>query len=424
MRFFSIKILVLCILLPPLLYLLTVVVLERQVQEKFARGIEEVSTGDPQPLLDGSVRLRDAVRANIEAYLAVLRHGPVRGFRPGSGVHPGRNGALSRSVRRDPASCTAPANPMRVAQDNFTLLSEGLVVQVEARLEHNRLLSNGILGVYVLAALLVLVWHYRAADRRIGREETERRREIERLQQLRGGPTPIDWPSCSRNEKALLHGIRCAQRSSLHDERTRAERNEDDLIAEIESLEKKLADNLETSGDPAAGDRSRSRKTWPAMKRSSAGRTRPGRRAKRSSASASRRSTRTSRSTTAPIEGLAELNDELRLKAEEVIHQLNSNPDLVTVKRKVFGKKNRETVLEVVFAYKGRLYFRRGQDRRVEVLAVGTKNSQERELEVPGQSLNAAHGRWQAARAVLALNRASAYSGKNGAILMDDRGGL
>ena len=81
------------------------------------------------------------------------------------------------------------------------------------------------------------------------------------------------------------------------------------------------------------------------------------------------------------IEGLAELNDELRLKAEEVVHQLNSTPDLVAVKRKVFGKKNRETVLEVVFAYKGRLYFRRGPDRRIEVLAVGTKNSQDRELE-------------------------------------------
>jgi hypothetical protein len=47
----------------------------------------------------------------------------------------------------------------------------------------------------------------------------------------------------------------------------------------------------------------------------------------------------------------------------------------------VFGKKNRETVLEVVFAYKGRLYFRKREDRRVEVVAIGTKNTQERELE-------------------------------------------
>jgi hypothetical protein len=81
------------------------------------------------------------------------------------------------------------------------------------------------------------------------------------------------------------------------------------------------------------------------------------------------------------VEGFVDLNDEMRLKAEEIIHQLDSAPDLVTIKRKVFGKKNRETVLEVVFAYKGRLYFRKGTDRRLEVLAVGTKNTQDRELE-------------------------------------------
>jgi hypothetical protein len=80
------------------------------------------------------------------------------------------------------------------------------------------------------------------------------------------------------------------------------------------------------------------------------------------------------------VDGLLEMNGEMRLKAEEVIHQLNAAPDLVVIKRKVFGKKNRETVLEVVFAYKGRLYFRR-REGRVEVVAVGTKNTQERELE-------------------------------------------
>jgi hypothetical protein len=38
-------------------------------------------------------------------------------------------------------------------------------------------------------------------------------------------------------------------------------------------------------------------------------------------------------------------------------------------------------VLEVIFAYKGRLYFRNTKDKRVEVLAIGTKNTQARELE-------------------------------------------
>ena len=38
-------------------------------------------------------------------------------------------------------------------------------------------------------------------------------------------------------------------------------------------------------------------------------------------------------------------------------------------------------MLEVIFAYKGRLYFRNTKDKRVEVPAIGTKNTQARELE-------------------------------------------
>jgi hypothetical protein len=80
------------------------------------------------------------------------------------------------------------------------------------------------------------------------------------------------------------------------------------------------------------------------------------------------------------IDGYLELPDELKIKAEEIIHQLNHDPQMVTIKRKVFGKKNRETVLEVLFAYKGRLYFRNTQQNRVEVLVIGTKQTQNKDL--------------------------------------------
>ena len=377
MRFFSIKILVFCILLPPLLYLLTVFVLEKQLQERYARGIEEVCTGDPQPLLDGSVRLRDAVRENVEAYLrssALIRYGVSArvqvSTRGGTVLYP--------APFEDGTDVQSLANPMRVAQDNFTLLSEGLVVQVEARLEHNRLLSNGILGVYVLAALLVLMWHYRAADRHIRREEAERRQEIERLNRLEAANT-ARLSGLQREREGLLAEFD-ALKSAMQDERTHAERNEDDLIGEIEALEKKLADNLELQ--------TIQQKEILALKEALAGFEKEQRREDKTRLKGEevirKRFATLYKNLTVndrAVEGLADLNEELRLKAEEVIHQLNANPDLVPIKRKVFGKKNRQTVLEVVFAYKGRLYFRKGQDRRVEVLAVGTKNTQERELE-------------------------------------------
>ena len=78
--------------------------------------------------------------------------------------------------------------------------------------------------------------------------------------------------------------------------------------------------------------------------------------------------------------GFANLTADLQLKAEEIIHQLNDDPSLVTIKRKVFGKKNRETVLEVIFAYKGRLYFRNSKEHGTEIMSIGTKHTQAKDL--------------------------------------------
>jgi hypothetical protein len=72
--------------------------------------------------------------------------------------------------------------------------------------------------------------------------------------------------------------------------------------------------------------------------------------------------------------GFIELNDDMKIKGEEIIHQLNEAPDVVPIKRKVFAKNNQEKALELHFVYKGRLYFRTSKENRIEILAIGTKN--------------------------------------------------
>ena len=71
----------------------------------------------------------------------------------------------------------------------------------------------------------------------------------------------------------------------------------------------------------------------------------------------------------------------MKIRGEEIIHRLNEAPDQVPIKRKVFSPKGREAVWEVLFSYNGRLYFRKSRDKRIEVLAVGNKNTQTRDLE-------------------------------------------
>ena len=82
------------------------------------------------------------------------------------------------------------------------------------------------------------------------------------------------------------------------------------------------------------------------------------------------------------ISGFIGLNDDQQIKAEELIHQIDFKPDSVIIKRKVFsGKKHRTASFEVLFAYNGRLYFRKRKNNRTLVLVIGTKNSQTKDMD-------------------------------------------
>lgn len=375
MHFFSIRILCACILIPPVLYLLSVLILERQVEEHVAQKIAETCTGDPQALLDGSVRLEDVLETNINRYLSdnILVRNGFR-LRISVATRAGRAVFPSQIEIQE----TGSSDTQRIAIENFALLNEGLTVHVEAQLGHNRLISNLLLGVYALAALATLLLHYRSAASKNARAETDRNQVMNRLVSLERSNTSR-LSELQQERKGLMEEFEKLS-STLQGERERAERNEVDLIAEIESLEKKLAENLflrETQQTEIETLREKFALLEKEQRREDRGRQKALAACQKRFASLYKNIIVSDRA----VEGFLDLNEEMRLKSEEVIHQLDANPDLVTIKRKVFGKKNRETVWEVVFAYRGRLYFRRGSDRRVEIAAIGTKNTQSRELE-------------------------------------------
>jgi hypothetical protein len=377
MRFVSLRLIAACILLPPLLYALTMAGLQRALQARLADQVETIYLGDTRRILDGSVPLKRAIKTNIERYAAaqpLLRHGVslrvTVASKSGAILYPA---FFETEERSEPAS-----DAMAVATENFSLLNDGLAVQVEATVEHNRLLSNAILAFFILASLMVFVIHLRGANRRALEADTASRRELEQLMQRERENTRSLEELLSEREKLRNEFERF--RGALESERSRALQNEEDLIEEIGALEAKLSENAARDNERlqeieslreriAEFEKDQRREEKYRLKTESAVRRRFD--ALYKNLAVNERAVR----------GFVELGEELKLKAEEVIQQLNHAPDLVTVKRKVFGKKNRETVFEVVFAYKGRLYFRRGADRKIEVLAVGTKNTQTRELE-------------------------------------------
>src|SRR3989339_813167 len=82
------------------------------------------------------------------------------------------------------------------------------------------------------------------------------------------------------------------------------------------------------------------------------------------------------------LAGFLNLDEDQQIKVEEIIYLLDSDPDKVIIKRKVFsGKKSRTTCFEVLFAYNGRLYFRKNENNRIEILTIGNKNTQTKDME-------------------------------------------
>ena len=379
MKYISFKILILCIILPPILYIVSIRHIESHLQGRYASKIEAIYTGDTRSLLDGSIRLKDAVNENIERYLksrvliawgvkaAVLvatKHGTI--LYPATFEEGGGEGFL------------LPPDPMQVAYDNYNLMNEGLVVNVDIKLEHNTLLSNAILAFYILVSVLALYFYYKAGLKKAGQEDQEKSMEIGRLMELEKGYT--DRLKDLGEEREKLSFEFNLIKKNLQDEKKKASRNEDEMIEDVVALEQKLEKNLALQNeqqDEIAALEEKIRRYEKAKQKDVKQKT------KTFDAILKRFNTlyKNIYINERAISGFVDLTDDMKIKSEEIIHQLDQAPDLVPIKRKVFGKKGRETVFEVIFAYRGRLYYRKTKDAKIEVLVIGTKNTQAKDLE-------------------------------------------
>jgi len=371
MKYFPFKILILCVFLPPVLYIVSVQSIERYLHDAYQREIENIYIGDTGPLFNGAVHLKDAVAENINRY---LRSKKLTAW--GLKVHVTVSTRLGRIIYPpvfEVENSLISSAPMNLAAENYTLMNEGLRLDLNLTLDHNTPLSNLLLVSYVLISVLILNLYYRRGLKKSVKEDQEREIEINRLRDLE--KKRHDSLAGLITEKENLIFQYKLMKKEYEDTTKKASRNEDEMIAEIIALEEKINQNLThqklqqqeieilkeklsgyATGKPKPKAVETLQKRFKAIYKNISIHERA-------------------------LSGFSDLTDNLKIKAEEIIHQLNQDPGLVPVKRKVFGKKGRETVLEVVFAYKGRLYYRRLPGNRIEILALGTKNVQSKDLE-------------------------------------------
>jgi ribosomal protein S10 len=376
MKYLPFKILVFCVLCPPLLNIGAIHLLERYFKATYTRQIQAVYTGNTRQLFDGSIQLKDAIQINIDNFLK-QKYAPSWGLKVIVTVSTKEGALLFPATFEASAQNIMEKAPLTIAIENFHLLSKGLELQVDTMIEYVTPLSISILLLFSLPSLVLLSFLYKRSIVISNREEQFRVQEIQRLMEIE-----------QKSKKNLDNLIKQQEiysdqllqiRNELEEQRLKASAAEEELVEELIQKESELDKNLisqEKQEEEIAALKEKIEKYEKEINKSKAPR-------QKERDSLSKRFITVYKNVSVhprAIDGYLELPEELKNKAEEVIHQLNHDPQIVTIKRKVFGKKNRETVLEVLFAYKGRLYFRNTNQNRIEVLAIGTKQTQDRDL--------------------------------------------
>lgn len=336
-------------------------------------------------VVTGQTRLQDEVHNNVEIFItgqklrrlgvmvqASVRTGHGRQLYPAFDLQTG----LDEHLEGRDGHHLDELRKSLVARENISILQEGLIYNLSVRIPHNTWLSNIILIFYILSFSLVL---YRIYHQRVHLSELAAQKQQEELELTRSRLAQAQsfLNEYSDKEKTYTNELE-SLRKDLEAADDRLKLTEDEALAEIELLEKKLSDataqretqeleilNLndhleKLSKDIRQKDKKRQKLVDQQLKRFST-------------------LYKRLKFHDKAIQGFMDLPSDLQLKAEEVIHTLNEDLQKVSVKRKVFSRGN-ETSFETEFAYRGRIYWSRNPQGQAEVLTIGTKNTQTKDL--------------------------------------------
>ena len=400
MTYFSFRVLFICIFFPPVLYIFSVQGLEQYLQNKKVKQVQSIIIQDFEAVYSGRYSITEEISTNLERYaredklrsLGVITK-LVVSTKNGKLLYPQYYEEKDIDFDKNREFDTGSSelfNYIRIAQENFRILNEGLIVSVDVEVRHNSWLTNSILILYLFSSILIFYGYYkkRAREWMVKTEDeqnrieaisvnlTESEKSLQELSQKEQDyVNKIQSLTTDREElkseiALLMDEVELQKKKSLEideilDEMERLEEQASKNIALREDKERKIIqlkeeiDQLEMIGKQGAKKR---KKDVDSMK-------------KRFSVIYKNLNFHDR-----AIEGYSLLPQDFQLKAEEMIHRLNEDDSLVTVKRKVFSKKGKLNIFEAIFSYSGRIYFRKKDNNKMEIVAIGTKNTQEQDI--------------------------------------------
>jgi hypothetical protein len=387
MKHFPFKVVVFCLVITPILYMITLSGCRDYLEKKYLIKIENGFIGDSSDLLNGSVHIEDRIAKNIQAIInqdtliriakldleVQVTEGRGKIIYP---IYVGTDGFQEDSLGYYDAQA--------VADKNFAILNSGLKVNAVLHLDHGSFIANCIFALYSGMSLLIFFVFYRQGSKRAEQEREAQNALIQDLKQnlkkdeMRHEKLEEDL---KRERSELFKKIEQVEQldKKYQSEQKKAKTNEDEMFNEIIGLEEQLNTYIELKKrrDVEVDELKSSLEKYEQRK--------SGRKSRRSEVDFISKRFKTLykhvEMSRKALNGFINLTEDQQIKAEETIHQLDRDPGSVIVKRKVFsGKKHKATCFEVLFAYNGRLYFM-NLPNRTQVVVIGTKQTQNKDME-------------------------------------------
>lgn len=380
MKYFPIKTAIFCLLLTPVLYIVTLTGFQKYFNDHYLQEVENIIIGDTFQLLDGRRSIEEQITENVHTFLKSDRLIRNIGLdlkilvvtKNGKVIYPTfiNENAFTDNLHEN-------YDFEKIAKQNFEILNSGLTTRVEMDLSHGSKIANFILFVYFSVAIIVFLSLYKIGTSKALHDRIAQDALIEELKKEEKLHKQI-LEKVKKERQGLFENIKSLNAKYQKDKK-KSQINEEEMFEEIINLEEQLNSfiDLKHKKEEEINELKSKIRRYERRKSSKNQRNEFDFNSKRFSVLY-----KNIKMHRKAITGLLNLNEDQQIKAEECIHQMDNNLDKITIKRKVFsGKKHKTTCLEVLFAYNGRLYFRQDENNKIEVLVIGTKKTQARDME-------------------------------------------
>lgn len=386
MKHLSLKVIFICVFLPPILYIFSIQGLEVWLQKSWKSDLRANLITNPEAVLKGKKSLYQEIHENIDKF---LKSRPTVSLGVESQIlvqtqsqkqiYPRKweQNDLFFSTKEPFPRIEQFETQSKLAKQNFEILKQDLVIKPKVHIPRNSWLAYIVLIFYIVIFSTILIYSYRFNVRQAENILNRQHQKLLNYQDLLEDAQQRLQDTCDR-EKDYQDQIQDL-RKELRDTDNKLQSTEESALAEIEKMEEKLRENISARQEKEA-EIENLKQVISNLEQGT--KTQSNKKEKQHHQILKRFNTlyRNVDFHERAIEGFLQLTQDLQLKAEERIHYLNQYYDQVKVKRKIFSKKGNVTALETEFAYKGRIYWKVESDHRPQVLNIGTKNTQKKDL--------------------------------------------